>query len=205
MPRGRGDSTGRLRIYVVEKAKTGLRRDIPHNSRVPQLEVFQLQHVKYPLCMRRGFSTIELLIAIAILGTLMAMVYPLLRPPEARLMANEVKAMLQQARYESIKRNQPVAFVWFPDRQVFETRYNSAAATATTACAGDSTISTKAVSEYRDLSVTVNMPTNGIVWLPTGQGRSCTGGPMVSGDIAVHSGSTRLKVVATMGGKVSIE
>lgn|SRR5690606_33442450 len=155
--------------------------------------------------MRRGFSTIELLIAIAILGTLLAMVYPMLRPPEARVMANELKAMLQQARYESIKRNQPVAFVWIPDTQVFETRFNSAAATATTACTGDTAISTKAVSEFRDISVTVNLPTNGIVWLPTGQGRSCSGGPMVTSDVVIRSSATQLTVEATMGGKVSIK
>lgn len=154
--------------------------------------------------MRRGFSTIELLIAMAVLGTLLAMTYPLLRPPEARLMANELKAMLQQARYESIKRNQPVAFVWISEDESFQTRYNSAADTATAACTGDATISTKALTEYRDVSVTVNIPTNGIVWLPTGQGRSCTGGPMVTSDVVVESGSTMLTVEATMGGKVSI-
>ena len=154
--------------------------------------------------MRRGFSTIELLIVLAIVGLLAAVLFPRIRPPEARLMANEIKAMLQQGRYEAIKRNQPVAFVWLADESSFRTRYNSSSQTVAAACVGDREIARKDLSDYRNVAVDVDILTGGIVWLPTGQARTCTGGPMVTGYVEVEGNGVSLIVEASMGGKVTI-
>lgn len=151
-----------------------------------------------------GFSTIELLIVIAILGILATIGYTRINPPSARLFSNDLKAMIHQARYEAIKRNQPVAFVWDEAAESFYIRLDSNAVGVNAQCDGDSSLVTKQLSEYRQVSVDVSMLTDGIVWLPTGQARSCSGSPMVSSSIEVTSQDIVRRVEITMGGKVTI-
>lgn len=154
---------------------------------------------------RSGFTALEMLIAVAIVGILLTVGFVRLSPPSSRLLSNDLKALIHQARYEAVKRNRPVAFVWQPDRNVFEVRVNNVSALVTAACTGTSVLGRKAVADYPNTTVTVGIPTNGFVWLPTGQGRACNGSPMVSSDVQVDDGRSTLRVEITMGGKVTIQ
>lgn len=152
-----------------------------------------------------AFTVIEVLIVVSILAIITVVGFVNLRPATARVLAADIKSMMHQARYEAVRLNQPVAVVWVEGERRFETRVNSGSTLVTAACNGNSVIAGKSVTEYPRADVSVNMATNGLVWLPTGQGRSCTGGPMVSSTVTVSDGNTSRIVEITMGGKVSIE
>ena len=151
-----------------------------------------------------GFTLIELLIVLAIVGILAAVGWTGLNPPSAHVLSNDLKSMLYQSRYEAVKRNQPVAFVHVAADDVFQIRFDAGSTLIDDACDGDTVLTTKDPSEYRGASVDVNIPTSGIVWLPTGQGRTCSGAPMVGADIEVASGNVVRTVEVTLGGKVTI-
>lgn len=152
-----------------------------------------------------GFTAVELLISVAIIGVLSAVAFVRINPPSSRLLANDVKAMVHQARYEAVKQNRPVAFFWDSASAQFQIRQDSASSTVASTCAGNTVLTRKAVSDYPNTNVVVRVPTSGIVWLPTGQARTCTGAPMVNSVIQISDVKNTRVVNVTMGGKVTIE
>lgn len=153
-----------------------------------------------------GFSILELLVTLAVLGILLSVSVVSLNPPNTRVFADELKAMIAQSRYEAVKRNRPVAFFWNAEEQAFTTRFDANSSQVSAACAGDDFLVTRSPTEYRNMTVTTrNLPTNGIVWLPTGQGRTCGGAPMTGSEIELADGNGVRVVDISIGGKVSIQ
>ena len=156
-----------------------------------------------------GFTLLELLLTLSIMGILLAIGIPMLRPPAAYFFANDLKAMIQQARFEAIKRNTPVAVVWDSAGQSYTTRFDSANtnfANPATACTSISPtiLSVKRTSEYRNVSVTTNMSGSGVVWLPTGLNRSCSSG-IGNSTTTIRDGSASYKVIVSTTGRVKLE
>lgn len=71
---------------------------------------------------KQGFSLAEVLMALAILGILLSLGFSQLKPPAARALAGSVKTVIQQARFEAIKRNRAVTVIFHSDK--VETRVN---------------------------------------------------------------------------------
>lgn len=155
---------------------------------------------------RAGFTLLELLIVIAIMGIFMALGVPMLRPPSSYLFANDVKAMIQQARFESIKRNVPVAVVWSDSAKTFTTQFHPTDSQISQACdsTGTEKLRVKNLTEYRNLNVTSAFQTSGLVWLPTGLGRQCTGGAMMNGT-TITDGRVAYRIVTSSAGRVQIQ
>lgn len=162
--------------------------------------------------MRAGFTLLELLIVIAIMGIFMALGVPMLRPPSSYLFANDVKAMIQQARFEAIKRNTPVAVAWNDNDKAYTTRFDQSNTTFTafsTLCTAPATsggsvrvINTKRASDYRSVSVSTSTTLNGVVWLPTGLAKSCTGNGLSNTTITINDGRKPYYVVISSAGRI---
>ncbi len=150
---------------------------------------------------QKGFTLIEMLVTLAILGIALATGIAFVKMPSPRLYANDLKAMIQQARFESIKRNVAVAVVWDSVAQAFTVRVNTG---NDQLCSASTVIKTQPLSEYRNLTLATTMTGNGIIWLPTGQVKSCTNSFADSVTTLSDSRST-LRVVLSRAGKVSIE
>jgi len=157
-----------------------------------------------PPFVQRGFTVIEMLIAVAIAGILLAVGFVNLQAPAARLFANDVKAQIEQARFEAIRRNAPVAVVWEAGAGRFATRLEPATPTVVAACGGSQVLQTRLPTEYRNVTVDASAWPGGVVWLPSGQGRTCTGAPAIGGDIAITDGRSTRVVEVSVGGRVSI-
>ena len=142
--------------------------------------------------------------AIAIVGILLSIGYTQLRSPDARLFANDVKAIIHQARYEAIKRNRPVAIAWEDEAERFVIRINQSSPMVTAACNGDTVLATKSPNDYRQIELEVDVPTNCLVWLPSGQGRTRGGSPAIDSQITIADGRTTRIVEVSIGGKVSV-
>lgn len=155
----------------------------------------------------RGVTLVELLIALSIVGVLIGVGVVALRPPESRLLANDVKAQLEQARFEAIKRNMPIAVVWSADNEEFITVANTSDPRVIATCSGNEVLNRRATHEYRNARVSFVGPRpwpGNTVWLPSGQGRTCAGSPAIGGEITVSDGRTTLLVEISVGGRVSI-
>ena len=158
-----------------------------------------------PPNLRHGLTVIEMLIAVAIAGILLAIGVVNLQAPAARLFANDLKAQLEQARFEAIKRNAPVAVVWDAAGDRFVTRLDPDTATVAAACVGSDVLQVRRPNEYRNVAVNVMGWSGGVVWLPSGQGRTCAGAPAIGGDISITDGRTTRVVRVSVGGRVSIQ
>lgn len=151
-----------------------------------------------------GFTLLEMLIVTGILSILMAMGVTHLRPPSAYLFTNDLKAMVQQARYEAIKRNTPVAVVWDEQAQMFTTRWNSSAPALSKACSGTEVLMTKSLKDYRPVSVASAFSQSGVVWQPSGLGVNCSGGVM-SDATTLTDGKATYKLLVSAAGQIRIE
>ncbi len=145
-----------------------------------------------------------MLIVITIIGIFTALGVPMLRPPSAYLFASDLKAMIQQARFESIKRNVPVAVVCSDSAKTFTTQSHTTDLLKACDATGTEKLRVKSLTEYRNLSVTSAFETSGLVWLPTGLGRQCTGGAMMNGT-TITDGRVAYRIVTSSAGRVQIQ
>jgi prepilin-type N-terminal cleavage/methylation domain-containing protein len=155
---------------------------------------------------RAGFTLLELLVVLGILGILMSIGIPMLRPPSSYLFVNDLKAVIQQARYEAIKRNVPVAVVWNSTDQSFTTQFHPSDPALNQACntTGTTILNTKRLSEYQRVSVKSAFVQNGLVWLPNGLGRQCTGAGMQN-VTEITDGRVAYKVNVSAAGRITLE
>ncbi len=159
---------------------------------------------------QRGFTLIEMLITLGVIGILLGMVSFMLRVPSAQLYANDVQAVIRQARLQAIKYNKPVAITWNAATQAFTSRREAdtvtTAPTVNSACTGTKTIATKATSEYGgNLTVTATIG-NGLVWLPSGLLTTCNGLPTSMMNIRItESRNVTRQLMISVAGEVSIQ
>ena len=159
-----------------------------------------------------GFTLLELLVVIAIIGILVTVGWLNFRPPEARLFASGVQAQIQQARFEAIKRNRPVAVVWEGTKNAFVTQADLSQITLastlfnmTLPCTGTglAVLKQNSTSEYRQVSLASTFP--GVVWLPNGFIRKCDNTAIAgSTSAAVKDSRSTIYVKVNPGGSVEL-
>lgn len=147
----------------------------------------------------QGFTLIEMLVVMGILGILMALGVARIRPPEARLFANSLKAQIVQAKIEAIKRNRPVSVLWNSNTRSFTTlvmiNEDSTALPCTLTATTTTTLNTKLVSEYPNVTAsnvfTSSGTTPALVWFPNGSPRFCNNNPVPSANTTVRIADRR--------------
>lgn len=136
-----------------------------------------------------------------------------LRPPEARLFANGLKAHIVQAKLEAIKRNRPVSVLWNSLTGTFSTLVmtdEDATALPCASTAATTLLKTALVSEYRNVSVTNAFTSSGatpaLVWLPNGFPRFCstTAIPATNTTVKVSDQRRTLYVRIAPAGRVEV-
>ena len=152
----------------------------------------------------QGFTLLEGLVVIAILGVLLSVGAVMLQSPSARTFANDVRAQIQQARFEAVKRNRPVAIVWLADEERLETRQSTNPAINADACQGTIVLNARSSREYRAVEVVTTMG-DGMVWLPNGQARTCAGGLDVASETTITGPDGVRRVVVSLAGRVAVE
>lgn len=151
---------------------------------------------------RRGLSLIEIIIGLAIIGILTGIGAVAFAPPGGRAYANDVRAIFQQARFEAVKRNVPVAVVWDAGSDEFRSVLGSIG----TPCDQTTVLTRASPREYARVTVASNFADgDGIVWLPSGQARSCGYGPFVQTIATIDDGRVEREVTVTLTGRVTIE
>jgi prepilin-type N-terminal cleavage/methylation domain-containing protein len=150
----------------------------------------------------RGTTLLELLVVLGLFGILSSLGALSLRPPPARLAANAVQAVVQQARFDAIRANRPMVVAI--DGGTQSVRVSSSTDAATVACGSATLIRTVPFAE--GIRVTVDASAFPIVWLPSGQPRSCDGTPipLAGVSLGVSDGYRSLTVNVGAGGEVAV-
>jgi Tfp pilus assembly protein FimT len=146
-----------------------------------------------------------MLIVLAVLGILLALGLVFLRPASARLLSNDLKALLQTARYEAVRFQTPVAVVWSTTNQRFEMRLTENSNTLGTVCTTGTVRQSKHLTDYPGATATGGVVSSGIVWLPSGLVRQCDGTALTSGlTVTVADGRNSFQVQLSAAGRVMI-
>ena len=143
------------------------------------------------------------MVALAVLAVLAGIGAVNLRTPGPQLFANDLRALVQQARHEAVKRNQPIAVRWDAAGARFVTTVPE---NASAPCAAGSEIAQRRLDEYPRLSITTTfVDGEGVVWLPSGHARSCQLMAFERAIATIRDGSSERTVVVTLTGRVEIQ
>lgn len=148
-----------------------------------------------------GFSLLEVLIALAILALSTAYLFGLRFSAVAPATA-ALRAHLIQARFEAIRRDQPVAVVFDHLQGEFLTRLDASQSGAI--CSDGEVLARLSLQEFRGVRVG-DLPTPGLVWLPSGLGRTCQGGGVFNQTISLSDGRREGRVIVSRAGRVRSE
>lgn len=116
---------------------------------------------------RAGFTLLELLLLLAVLGIISVGVFVFL-PDDASRTAEDLARAFQQARFEAVKREVPVAVVWDGGARAVQLWVNA------TDCEGSGALlRTLDLNDRRIEAITVGVPGGGLIWLPSNFARDC--------------------------------
>lgn len=148
----------------------------------------------------RGLSLVEVLVLLAVLGIVAAISFAAVRPSFELRAARAVRSMILQARAEAMWTGSPVAVIELPDGRGFV-----ADRLALPACADGKTITTLHLAEFPGVRLVDGLRTGGLYWLPTGGGRTCSGGGVISDTLVLGGPRGSAAVIVSSLGRVRLE
>ena len=151
---------------------------------------------------RSGYTLVEMLVVLALAG-LVATWYLSVRPRQLDGAVVALRAQVVQARFEAIERNSPVALIYAPAEGAFLT-LAGAAASAAEVCEWGREVTRLELGEFPGVRVS-EAPANGIVWLPSGSGRTCSGSGVFNQTILLTEGRLEGRIVISRAGRVRSE
>lgn len=152
---------------------------------------------------RRGVGALELLLALAIAGILLAASAPLLRPDPARAVAGRIRALALAARLDALQRGVPSALVFEAGAAgaAFALRRGDDPERIGDLCRAGALVRRETLPAL----VRVTPLRADLVWLPSGYGRDCRGGGVVNGTIRVEGRRTAYALRLSSGGRLRLE
>lgn len=152
---------------------------------------------------RSGLSLLEVLIVIAVLATTLGLGATLFRAPSSQVYASSLRNLVLQARFEAIRRNEPVVVAWDADVQEFVVRASGSGAWCTSMGAE---LNRSNAADIGRLTVTTSVTGDGsLVWVPSGQARSCSGAAFARSFADIDDGRMVRRVVIGTAGRVEVE
>ena len=155
----------------------------------------------------RGFTVLEVVITLAVLSIVFGFAAINTRPPAARAVSSEFRNVMQQARFEAVRVNRPVAVVWLEGPRQLVTRSQSAADEASICDNIAGQIIVADFTRYPRVAIVPDLGVDAaLVWLPSGQARTCTLAPMPNDRIAqIEDDREAFDVTVSVAGLVTRE
>jgi prepilin-type N-terminal cleavage/methylation domain-containing protein len=151
----------------------------------------------------RGFTLLEILVVVAILGVLMTMAAVGLRPPAAKLAARDYQALIQNARHQAIRSNRPVVVAL--DAASGTVTVSVATVSNNVTCTGSLTVAeTFELENYRGVSLTTDLSSSKMQWLPNGRPQGC-GGALTASTTSFADARSQYDVHVSVAGQVELE
>ena len=151
----------------------------------------------------RGVTLPELVITLSILaGT--ALVAVLYWPSPLGPASNALRSFISQARLEAVARNEPIAVVYDAVNGQYQQRRSTGDSYAPSElCSTGEVVRSMDLREYRGVSL--GAPGNGLIWLPTGYGRTCLGGGAFNQTITLVRGGLEARIFVSRAGRLRTE
>jgi prepilin-type N-terminal cleavage/methylation domain-containing protein len=156
-----------------------------------------------------GFTLVEFLVVLAVIAILAAIGVARINAPDARLFSNDLRAALEQARYEAVRRHTPIAFTG--GATGFATREPTGALDTVTKvfesgiCTSGTPLRIKGLTDYRGITVTGGLSSTGVVWLPSGLPRACDGSDLPTAlTTTIGDGRSTYRVILSGAGAVEV-
>lgn len=146
-------------------------------------------------------TLVELLLVLALLGVLASIAYAFARPSHVARAAGALRSAILFARTEAMWRGVPVSVTELPGGAGLAVRL---AASAAAPCGGGSELLRAPLADHPGVRMAAGLP-RGLVWLPSGSGRSCSGGGVISATIELADGRSAMAVVVSSLGRVRLE
>lgn len=146
---------------------------------------------------RRGFTLLEMLLVIALMGLVTVGVVIAARPGHATGAARGVRALLLWARIEALLGGHAMAFRYDPGSGSFTVSSGRD-------CGVGSVQRRLRLAEFPGVRLTGALR-DGLVWLPSGDGRSCGGAGVFNGAIVLADARRTVRVVVARTGRVRVE
>lgn len=125
------------------------------------------------------------------------------RPSRLSAAVVALRSQLLQARFEAIESNSPVAVVYREADDTFVTLAAAGMAIEDTCVSGEALMRLE-VKAYRGVRVK-SVPEKGLVWLPSGTGRTCSGAGAFNQTIALLDSAREARVIVSRAGRVRSE
>ncbi|HEX7001732.1 MAG TPA: prepilin-type N-terminal cleavage/methylation domain-containing protein [Trueperaceae bacterium] len=148
-----------------------------------------------------GFTLVETLVALAMLGVVLAIGFFTLRPSLEMRAARAMRALLLQARTQAIWSGLSVAVVETAGGSAFVAREFDPAS----ACSDGRVLATLRLRDFPGVRLSDGLRAGGIYWLPSGGGRSCAGGGVISDTVLLQGPRGGAAVVVSSLGRVRLE
>lgn len=152
---------------------------------------------------RHGFTVVEMLIALAIIGVLAGIGAVAFREPPARLAANSYQSFLQNARHLAISTNRPVLLEADADARAVTMLISDTSANVNCP-AFTQERGVFDASEYRRVTFESDMPDSRMLWLPNGRPLRCGGG-ITESTMSFSDGNRMVDVHVSAAGQVRVE
>lgn len=150
-----------------------------------------------------GFTLIDLLIVLAVVGILSAIGAMSVRSNNSRLFANDARQLVQQARYESIKADVPVSVIWSAADAELVSFLDEGGNCSLPAAESTDKVGTARTADYPALDVRSSFP--GATWYPNGIPRACDGSVLnESRALQIDDGRNVRSLSLTVTGEVVI-
>lgn len=150
-----------------------------------------------------GLTVPELLIVIFLLaGT--ALVAVLNWPSPLGPASHALRSFINQARLEAVARNEPIAVVYDALSGQYQQKRSAAASyLPQQLCSSGEVLRSLDLTEYRGVSL--GAPGNGLIWLPTGYGRTCLGSGAFNQTISLVRGGLEARIFVSRAGRLRTE
>jgi prepilin-type N-terminal cleavage/methylation domain-containing protein len=150
-----------------------------------------------------GFTLIEVLVVLAVLGSVAGIGLTFARPASDMRAAVALRSVLLWARAEALWQGASVAVRELPLGLGYEARRLEPGADA---CDSGEVIGRLLLAEHPGVRIAAGLGAReGLLWLPTGGGRSCDGGGVISATIVLRSPLGATRVVVSSLGRVRVE
>lgn len=142
---------------------------------------------------------IELIVVLALLSAAFSVALAVTRPSNAWRAARALRAALLWARTEAMWRGEAVSVTELAAGGGL--RINLAPGAQ---CGGGPELAAARLDEHPGVRLAAGLP-RGVIWLPSGSGRSCDGGGVISATIRVADHRTEVAVIVSSLGRVRLE
>lgn len=146
---------------------------------------------------RYGFTLLEMLLVMTIMGLLGVGVMSAARPAQAAGAARGVRALLLWARIEALLGGHAMAFRYDPGSRAFTVSSGRG-------CGVGPVQRSLRLAEFPGVRLAADLR-DGLVWLPSGDGRSCGGAGVFNGAIVLADARRNVRIVVARTGRIRVE